>query len=89
MLLLLELDLNKPFKCRVEKKGRQGVLPERVFRRKQLQTCGDLHWRASAYLEFTTVSLGMLQSMCFNYSSRVGLSWVAVHCVSKEEYNLG
>lgn len=66
MLLLLELDLNKPFKHRIENKGKQGMLLKGVFKRKQLQTCGDLHWRTSAYLEFTAVSLGMLQYVFFN-----------------------
>lgn len=66
MLLLLELDLNKAFKHRIENKGRQGMLLESVFKRKQLQTCGNLRWRTSAYLVFTTVSSGMLQYIFFN-----------------------
>lgn len=66
MLLLLELDLNKPFKRIIENRGEQGVLLESVFKRKQLPACGDLHWRTSAYLGFTAVSRGMIQYPLFN-----------------------
>lgn len=46
MLLLLELDLNKPFKRRIENTGKQGVLLESVFKENNSQlveTCtGEL-----------------------------------------------